>query len=110
MVRFPATWRRLFQAALFSCALSQSSAQTFLSNGKPTEVVVIKYEKLVAAGSLLTPDGWKTVSTLYDSSQPYLVSGTIFLMSTGGSLGENWSKNDTAEVGTKWTDYFGSID
>ena len=110
MGRFRATSRRLLQAALLSYALSQSYAQKFLSNGKPTELLIIKYERLVASGALLTPDGWTVVSSLYDSSQPYPFNGTIFLMSTGGAVGENWSKNDAAEVGTKWTDYFGSID
>jgi hypothetical protein len=110
MTRFPATSKRWAVAAFLSCVLSQSVAQRFLSNGKPTELVVIKYEKLVTAGDPLTRDGWKTVSALFDSSQPYPVNGSIFLMSTGGAVGEYWSKKDTAEVETKWTDYFGSID
>ena len=31
-------------------------------------------------------------------------------MSVGGSLGKNWSRDNRAEVETKWTDYFGTID
>jgi hypothetical protein len=103
-------WRWLVCAGIFSGALFPSFAHDkFLSDGKPTSLVIAKYERLVEIGALLTPDGWKAVSALFASSQPYPVNGKIFLMSTGGALGENWARENTAEVETKWTDYFGNI-
>jgi hypothetical protein len=95
--------------ALFLAAATVA-AQTPQSNGKPTEKVVIQYEKFVENGAFLTPEGWKTAGKLYDRSDAFPRDGTIFLMSTGGSLGEIWVKDSRAEVETKWTDYFGTID
>jgi hypothetical protein len=95
--------------ALF-LTLSTVGAQTPQSHGKPTEQVVIQYEKLVAKGAFLTPEGWKMAGKLYDRSDAFPRHGEIFLMSTGGSLGENWVHGDRAEVETKWTDYDGTID
>jgi len=86
------------------------AAQTPQSHGKPTERVIIEYEKLVANGEFLTPEGWKMAGKLYDQSNVFPRQGEISLMSTGGSLGENWSKDNQAEVETKWTDYYGTID
>jgi hypothetical protein len=31
-------------------------------------------------------------------------------MGTGGAVGEDWARDGTAEVETKWTDYYGTID
>ena len=86
------------------------SAQTPKSNGRPTELVVTKYERLVEQGAFLSARGWERASKIYDSAKPYDPDGTIFLMSTGGALGENWNDGAQAEVETKWTDYLGSVD
>jgi hypothetical protein len=85
-------------------------AQTPISNGKPTEKVVIQYERLVAKGEFLTPEGWKVAGKLYEQADAFPPDGEISLMDTGGAVGENWLRGDTAEVETKWTDYFGTID
>jgi hypothetical protein len=95
---------------LLFLALITMQAQTPQSNGKPTEEVVIQYEKLVAKGAFLTPEGWKSACKLFAQSQEFPARGEISLMSVGGSLGENWLKDNRAEVETKWTDYFGTID
>jgi hypothetical protein len=85
-------------------------AQTPLSHGKATELVIARYENLIADGALLTPDGWRRAAKLFDQSNAYPQDGVIFLTSTGGALGEMWLKGDRAQVETKWTDYDGSID
>lgn len=85
-------------------------AQTPQSQGKATELLVAQYEKLISRGALLTPEGWRRAAKLFDQSDPYPQTGVIFLTSTGGSLGEMWLKGNRAQVETKWTDYFGSID
>jgi hypothetical protein len=90
--------------------VTTATAQTPLSHGKPTEKVVIQYEKLVADGAFLTPEGWKQAGKLYDRSGPFPRGGVISLMSTGGALGENWINDGRAEVETKWTDYLGTVD
>jgi hypothetical protein len=95
---------------LLFTALTAVQAQTPQSNGKPTEEVVIQYEKLVAKGTFLTPEGWKSACKLYAQPREFPSRGEISLMSVGGSLGENWLKDNRAEVETKWTDYFGTID
>ena len=85
-------------------------AQVHKSHRTQTELVVLHYEKLVANGSLLTPEGWERSATLFDRSNPYPPDSEIFLMSTGELLAENWVKGDRAEVGTKWNDDYGTID
>ena len=103
---------RLFRSvvtALF-LGLTTVAAQTPQSHGKPTERVIIEYEKLVADGEFLTPEGWKMAGKLYDRSDVFPRRGEISLMSTGGSLAENWLKGNQAEVETAWTDYYGTID
>ncbi|MFZ0861604.1 MAG: hypothetical protein ABR881_12180 [Candidatus Sulfotelmatobacter sp.] len=77
---------------------------------KPTELVIRQYEKLVARGALLTPEGWKRASQLYERSDPYPRNGEIQVVSTGGLIAENWMHGDEAEVETKWDDFFGTID
>jgi hypothetical protein len=84
--------------------------QTPISHGKPTEKVVIQYERLVAKGEFLTPEGWRVAGKLYEQADAFPPDGEISLMDTGGAVGENWLRGDTAEVETKWTDYFGTID
>jgi hypothetical protein len=90
--------------------LTAVQAQTPQSHGKPTEQVIIQYEKLVAKGAFLRPDDWKAACKLYDQSREFSPRAEISLMSVGGSLGENWLKDNRAEVETKWTDYWGTID
>jgi len=96
-------------ASLMFLALSVQ-AQTPRSNGKPTERVVIQYEKLVAKGAFLTPGGWKKAGNLYSELGVFPRNGKISLMSTGGAVGEISMRGDKAEVETKWTDFFGTID
>jgi hypothetical protein len=77
---------------------------------KPTELVIRRYEKFVADGSLLTPEGWKRASELFDTSDAYPANGEIWVVSTGGAVGEDSIKGDRAQVETKWNDSFGIID
>lgn len=77
---------------------------------KPTELVIVKYQKLIAYGAFLTPEGWKRAAKLFNQPNPYPENGDIFVISTGGLIAENWVRGDRAEVETKWDDYFGTID
>jgi hypothetical protein len=86
------------------------SAQAPQSSGKPTELVVVEYERLVANGAFLTPEGWKKAGKLFEQSNAYPPDGEILLMGTGGNLGEDWVKGNEAQVETKWTDDLGTID
>jgi len=81
-----------------------------VSNGKATELVVIKFERFIASGAMLTPQGWSETAKLFDQSMAYPKDSKIILVSTGGALGEMWMKDGQAEVETKWTDDFGEID
>jgi hypothetical protein len=93
-----------------SMAMITATAQTPQSNGKTTEKVIVRYEQFVASGAFLTPDGWEKAGNIFNRSGPFPRDGEISLMTTGGSLGENWVKGDQAEVETKWTNYLGTID
>jgi hypothetical protein len=77
---------------------------------KPTELVIRRYEKLVARGAFLTPEGWKKASRLYQRPDPYPRDSEIEVISTGGLIAENWMHGDEAEVETKWDDFYGTID
>jgi hypothetical protein len=79
------------------------------SCGKPSELVITQYEKLISDGALLTPEGWKKAGKIFAKSNVYPAQGTIGLTSTGGILGEDWNKENHAPVETKWTDYLGSM-
>ena len=85
-------------------------AQVPKSHAKPTELVITRYERLIAEGALLTPEGWQRASQLFDRSNAYPKNGVIFLISTGAYVGEGWVKGDRAEVESKWNDFFGTID
>jgi hypothetical protein len=87
-----------------------AGAQNSKEQLKPTEQLVRRYEKLIAAGDLLTPTGWKRASQLFEKSNPYPPSGEIYVVSTGGAVGEDWVKGDRAQVETKWDDNYGTID
>jgi hypothetical protein len=80
------------------------------SQGKPTEQLVVHFEKLVANGAFLTPRGWKMAGELFARWGPFPRDNKIALMTVGGSLGETWVKDDQAQVETKWTDDLGTID
>ena len=80
------------------------------SQGKPTEQLVVHFEKLVANGGFLTPRGWKMAGELFARWGPFPRDNKIALMTVGGSLGETWVKDDQAQVETKWTDDLGTID
>jgi hypothetical protein len=81
-----------------------------LEHKKSTELLIKRYEKLVAQGSLLTPDGWSRASILFDRSDAYPAEGEIQLISRPGIIGETQRSGDRAEVWTKWGDYYGTID
>lgn len=81
-----------------------------VSNGKATELVAIKFERFIASGAMLTPQGWTETAKLFDQSIAYPRDGKIILASTGGAVGEMRMKDGQAEVETKWTDEFGEID
>jgi len=87
-----------------------AAAQNSKEQLKPTERLVRRYEKLIAAGDLLTPAGWRRASELFEKSNPYPPSGDIYVVSTGGVVGEDWVKADRAQVETKWDDNYGTID
>ena len=87
-----------------------ATAQNSKEQLKPTERLVRQYEKLIAAGDLLTPAGWRRASELFEKSNPYPPSGDIYVVSTDGVVGEDWVKADRAQVETKWDDNYGTID
>ena len=101
-----------FHAALLvvSMAAMAAVAQAPQSKGKPTERVVRQYEKLIADGALLTPEGWKNTSRIFACSNPYAKDEEVLLTSQAGLIGETWVRGDRAEVERKWTDFKGSID
>lgn len=95
---------------LILLAVQADFARDPVSNGKATELVVIRYERFIASGAMLNPQGWSETAKLFDQSMTYPPNGKIILASTGGALGEMWTKDGQAEVETKWTDEFGVID
>jgi hypothetical protein len=80
------------------------------SKGRPTEKVVVEYEKFVEQGSFLSSHGWKTASKIYLETYPYPPDGTIQVVTTGGLVGEDSNRNNRAEVELKWTDHLGTVD
>jgi hypothetical protein len=102
---------RRFQVVLaLLLEVTTVGAQTLQPPNKPTERVVVQYEALVKSGAFLNPEGWKNAAKLYARSSPYPPDGEIALMTVGGTLGEMWLKDNRAEIETKWTDYYGTID
>ena len=96
-------------AVIFLGVLSLTT-QTAKSQGKPTEQVVIHFEKLVANGAFLTPQGWKMAGALFAQWGPFPRASEISLTTVGGSVGETKVSDDQAQVETKWTDDLGTID
>jgi hypothetical protein len=86
------------------------TTQTPKSQGKPTEQVVVHFEKLVANGAFLTPQGWKMAGALFAQWGPFPRAGEVSLTTVGGSVGETRVSDDQAQVETKWTDDLGKID
>ncbi|MGA9964280.1 MAG: hypothetical protein WBQ10_03665 [Terriglobales bacterium] len=95
---------------VISITVIAAVAQAPQSNEKATERVVRQYEKLIADGALLTPEGWKKTSRIFGCSNPYPKGGEVLLTSQAGLIGENWVRGDRAEVEWKGTDFRGSID
>lgn len=102
--------RRLQAISVILALVFAARAQDTRSHDKPTEQVVRRYLELVADGALLTSQGWKKTAVLFTGSTKFPSNGTIFLMTTDGTIGEMWMRGDEAEVQTKWTDDMGSID
>jgi len=108
---------RLGRSCRFSLAIISSlflgaavSPTQVLQYKRSTELLIKRYEKLVAEGSLLTSDGWSRASILFDRSDAYPADGEIQLISGPGIIAETQRNGDRAEVETKWGDYYGTID
>jgi hypothetical protein len=95
---------------ILSVSALAAVAQASKSDGKATERVLRQYEKLIADGAFLTPEGWKKASRIFGRSNPYPKDGEVLLTSQAGLIGENWVRGDRAEVARKWADFRGSID
>jgi hypothetical protein len=81
-----------------------------LEHKTPTERLIKRYEKLVAEGALLSPDGWARASKLFNQPGPYPAQSAIELISVPGLIGETKLDGDRAQVETKWGDSYGTID
>lgn len=100
----------LLLVALFCLGLS-ASAQVPKKPLKSTELLIKRYQKLVLRGALLSPEGWKSVSELFISTDPYPADSPIQVEWTGtDTLGEEWNTGTRAQVNTKWNDHYGTID
>jgi len=102
-------WATIIVAASYLFA-PEATAQISRKPLKPTELVVKEYEDFVAKGLLLTSDGWKQVSHLWETSDPFSAQGEIGIRSAGGAIGEDWVRGNRARVETKWNDLYGKID
>jgi hypothetical protein len=100
-------------AILLSIALTLATNSAVPQTPKPPDIptvrVVKQYLRLVARREFLSPGGWARAGKLFEATGPYPADSEISLMNTGGLVGEDWVKGDTAQVETKWTDYLGSI-
>jgi hypothetical protein len=105
-----ATRGRILTCVAILFAVAITAAGQIPPASKPTELLIKRYERLIESGAFLTSAGWKKTNQLFDRSYPYQRDGEIHLASTGGLIGEQWVKGNRAEVGTKWTDSYGSID
>jgi hypothetical protein len=94
---------------ILSLGVGASLAQV-LEHKASTELLIKRYEKLVADGSLLTPQGWARASNLFERSDAYPADGEIQLISAPGIIGETQRNGDRAKVETKWGDFYGTID
>jgi hypothetical protein len=96
--------------AVISLVVVSVTTQAPKSQGKPTELVVVHFEKLLANGAFLTPQGWKMAGALFAQWGPFPRASEIALTTVGGSVGETRVSDDQAQVETKWTDALGTID
>lgn len=81
-----------------------------LEHKRPTELLVKQYEKVVARGDLLTEEGWTRACKFLATCDPFPEKGDITIISAPGIIGEGHLDGDHAVVGTKWGDYYGTID
>ena len=88
----------------------QPLAETPKKPSKATERVIWKYETLVMQGALLTPQGWKNASELFQQAIVYPKDSPITVVWTGRIVGEDWVKDDRAQVESKYVEIYGSID
>jgi len=104
--------RRLFFCwfPLLVVSLINAGPAQVLEHKKPTEQLIKRYEKLVAEGALLSPEGWARASRLFEQSSPYPADSEIDIRSGPGLIGEVNLSGEHAEVGTKWGDYYGKLD
>ena len=100
---FRADWLRISLAVMF-CVLP-TGGQVSKHHLKPTEAVIRHYERLILAGDLLTPEGWKRVSELFISAEPYPQNGEIQVEWTGTNvMGEDWNNGSRADPAPEnWT-------
>ena len=95
---------------VLSLGVAVSLAQV-LQHKKSTELLIKRYEKLVAEGYLLSPGGWVHTSRLFQRADAYPADGEILVISAApGVIGETQRNGERAEVETKWGDYYGTID
>jgi len=61
-------------------------------------------------GALLSPEGWKKATPLFERAIQYPDNSKITIMWTPRVIGEDWIKGNRAQVESKWIDYYGTID
>ena len=106
----PLLLRKLLSAMVFTllAGVTTSIAQ-ILQYKEPEEALVKQYERLRADGALLSPEGWKQASKLFERHKPYPADSEILLISSPGIIGRISADGDRARVGTKWGDSCGTI-
>ena len=102
--------RTLLLITLLVLLPGRPHAKTLKKPSKPTELVVWKYETFITQGELLSPQGWKKASRLLQRPIPYPDTGPIRIVWTPRLIGEDWVKDNRAQVESKWTEEYGSID
>ena len=76
-------------ASVIAGSLSPSTTDAqVLQHKRPTEEVVQRYEKIVAQGALLTPEGWEHASRIFEHTSTYPRDSEIHLQSSPGLIGE----------------------
>jgi hypothetical protein len=100
---FSILWQRFLAVAALCLGVTGSTAQV-LQNKKPTEVLIKRYEKMVEDGALLSPEGWKRASAMFERTIDYPVNSDIELISIPGIIGETRRDRNRAQVETKWGD------
>lgn len=103
--RFVFYWFPLLLVSLGSGALAQ-----VLEHKKPTEQLIKRYEKLIADGALLSPEGWARACKFFERPSPYPANSEIDVRSAPGIIGEATPNGNRTEIGSKWRDFYGTID